>query len=92
MLYWDGTDARLLSDTSMDTMSSQSREIPRAQDEEFAHLRLEGMGTLGDTLASYEGEVINVFGGIPGEEVEGRILRYRRRRRRREQVLSLIHI
>ena len=74
----------------MDTMSSQSREIPRAQDEEFAHLRLEGMGTLGDTLASYEGEVINVFGGIPGEEVEGRILRYRRRRRRREQVSAIV--
>ena len=75
----------------MNTMSSsQTKERPVARDEEFARLRLEEMRTLGDTLATYDGEVINVFGGIPGEEVEGRIIRYRRRRRRREQVSAIV--
>ena len=62
-----------------------SSEVSRQVDEsppEKAQLTLEEMGPLGDTLAQFEGERINVFGGIPGEEVVARIVRYRRGRRR----------
>ena len=38
-------------------------------------------GTLGDTVAEFEGREISVFGGIPGERVVCRIVRYRRRRK-----------
>ncbi len=48
---------------------------------EHARLTLEGMGTDGDTVAHLNGDVVNVFGGIPGEDVIARIVRYRRRRR-----------
>ena len=48
---------------------------------EIAHLDLYAWGDLGDTLAQFEDDVINVFGGIPGERVKARIIRYRRRRR-----------
>ena len=48
---------------------------------ETAELLLEDIGELGDTLAVFEGKYINVFGGIPGEKVLCRIVRYRRRRR-----------
>ena len=48
---------------------------------EIATLRLHAWGELGDTLAHFEDGVINVFGGIPGERVKARIIRYRRRRR-----------
>ena len=48
---------------------------------ELAQLVLEGMGTLGDTIAHLDGEPVNVFGGIPGEEVMAEIFRYRRRRK-----------
>ena len=57
-------------------------------EEEYARLTLGGMGPMGDTLASYQGEQINVFGGIPGEQVVARIVRYRRRRRR--QVSAVV--
>ena len=49
---------------------------------ETAQLYLHAWGSLGDTLAHFEDGVINVFGGICGERVEARIVRYRRRRRR----------
>ena len=53
------------------------------QTEARAQLTLmDEIGALGDCLAAFEGETINVFGGIPGEEVIARIVRYRRRRRR----------
>ena len=48
---------------------------------EVADLHLHAWGGLGDTLAHFEDRVINVFGGIPGERVKARIVRYRRRRR-----------
>ncbi len=48
---------------------------------EYATLTLDEMGPLGDTIAQFEGEPINVFGGIVGEEVVARIVRYRRRRK-----------
>ena len=48
---------------------------------ETAKLHLHDWGDLGDTLAHFEDGIINVFGGIPGERVEARIIRYRRRRR-----------
>ena len=50
-------------------------------EEEYAHLTLDCMGPMGDSLARYDGGVVNVFGGIPGEDVIARIYRYRRRRR-----------
>ena len=49
---------------------------------ETAQLYLHAWGSLGDTLADFEDGGINVFGGICGERVEARIVRYRRRRRR----------
>ena len=56
---------------------------PNHQGDELAQLTLlDEIGPLGDCLAAFEGETINVFGGIPGEEVIARIVRYRRRRRR----------
>ena len=48
---------------------------------ETARLTLERFGTLGDTVAEFEGQEISVFGGIPGEQVVCRIVRYRRRRK-----------
>ena len=48
---------------------------------EIAELHLHAWGDLGDTLAHFEESEINVFGGIPGERVQARIIRYRRRRR-----------
>ena len=48
---------------------------------EFATLRVDAWGDLGDCLAEFEGGAINVFGAIPGESVRARIVRYRRRRR-----------
>ncbi len=49
---------------------------------EFAPLTLEGMAPLGDCHARFEEQTISVFGGLPGERVVARIVRYRRRRRR----------
>ena len=49
---------------------------------ETTQLYLHAWGSLGDTLAHFEDGAINVFGGICGERVEARIVRYRRRRRR----------
>ncbi len=50
---------------------------------EFAELiLLDEIGPLGDCLADFEAGRINVFGGIPGERVVARIVRYRRRRKR----------
>ena len=50
-------------------------------DQELATLVLDGAAPLGDTHALYDGQRINIFGGIAGEEVVARIIRYRRRRR-----------
>lgn len=49
--------------------------------DEYAELQLESMGTLGDTIARLDGQEVNVFGGIPGEVVRCRLIRYRRRRK-----------
>ena len=57
-----------------------SSSIDATEQQELAHLDLTDWGTLGDTLAQFEDNSINVFGGIPGERVVARILRYRRRR------------
>ena len=54
-------------------------------DQELATLTLDGAAPLGDTYALYDGQRINIFGGIAGEEVVVRIIRYRRRRR---QIVS----
>ena len=52
------------------------------EEPELATLDLEEMGPLGDTMAPFEDGRVNVFGGIPGETVIARIVRYRRRRKR----------
>ena len=67
-------------------MNATSDALRARRGEDFNHetaeLRLYDWGQLGDTLAHFEDSVINVFGGIPGERVQARIVRYRRRRRR----------
>ena len=70
---------------SVNRVSSQATPKTETPPQELAHLTLEGMGPLGDTLAHYEGEQINVFGGIPGEDVVGLIVRPRPRRRGRSK-------
>ena len=63
----------------MATVEQARRTEP--QQDEFATLRLQRMGTLGDTVSTLEDEEVNVFGGIVGEEVVARIVRYRRRKK-----------
>ena len=65
------------------TQPTQTLEdIPaESSDYETALLTLDRFGTLGDTVAEFEGREISVFGGIPGERVVCRIVRYRRRRK-----------
>ena len=70
-----GTDNRVES-------ASQILQGSTDQEQEYARLALEGMEPMGDTRALYNGETVNVFGGIPGEEVVARIVRHRGRRRR----------
>ena len=48
---------------------------------ETAELHLLAMGPSGDTAADFDGQSINVFGGIPGERVLARIYRFRRRKK-----------
>ncbi len=54
---------------------------------EFAELVLGELDELGDTAAEFEGQTINVAGGIPGEWVVARIFRYRRRRQQRVSAI-----
>lgn len=56
------------------------RSIKDSVENDHTQLFLEKIGTLGDTTAKLDGETINVFGGIPGEKVIARVLRYRRKR------------
>ena len=65
------------------TQAAQALEeaSDRGPDCETATLTLDRFGTLGDTVAAFEGREISVFGGIPGERVVCRIVRYRRRRK-----------
>ena len=58
------------------SMSEHKADKPQ----ETAALDLHAWGSLGDTLARFEGADINVFGGIVGERVLANIVRYRRRR------------
>ena len=48
---------------------------------EMARLYLMRMAVTGDVEGEFEGRAINVFGGIPGEIVDAKIYRYRRRKR-----------
>ena len=59
----------------------RTKTQPVERPDGYATLTLDEMGPLGDTIAQFEGEPINVFGGIVGEEVVARIVRYRRRRK-----------
>ena len=59
--------------------------------EEFAEFVLLGVAPSGDATAEFEGGVIEVFGGIPGERVVVRIHRRRYgRRRRREHTAGIV--
>ena len=60
----------------------ESPEKDAVEEVEIARLHLEKMGPLGDTLGRLDGEQVNVFGGIVGEEVLARVVRYRRRKKR----------
>lgn len=51
----------------------------QVQQQEVLRLTLEGMGDLGECTATYQGQRVFAFGGIPGEEVEVEVLRRRRR-------------
>ena len=62
-------------------MTRRHRKNYRDAPPEFAELALGPLDELGDVTAEFEGRVINVAGGIPGERVVARIHRYRRRRR-----------
>lgn len=55
--------------------------MKQTQSIEEATITLQKWGPLGDVIASFEGERINVFGGIPGETVIAEIVRYKRRRK-----------
>ncbi|MCH7801346.1 MAG: 23S rRNA (uracil(1939)-C(5))-methyltransferase RlmD, partial [Chloroflexi bacterium] len=63
-------------------MTTQSTTKPNEREVELVELELIQMGSLGDTVAEFEGQTINVFGGIEGERVVARIYRYRRRKKR----------
>ena len=63
--------------------TTRSRKPRVEREPEFAELFLGEIDELGDTAALFEGEFINVAGGMPGEHVIARIYRYRRRRKNR---------
>ena len=73
-------------------MTVRARRENLEQRDESATLHLDSWGELGDTLAEFEDSTINVFGGIPGEVVVARILRYQRRRQSyvSAQVLQVV--
>lgn len=63
-------------------MATIPQLTPKQSDsQETARLVLLRMGSLGDCVASFEDQEINVFGGIPGEEVIASIIRFKRRRK-----------
>ena len=63
--------------TTEKTEQAATDEAP----EELAELVLGELATSGDATAEFEGDRIEVFGGIPGERVVVRIHRYRKRKR-----------
>ena len=67
-------------DIPLETSPTDRHENRGPDRPEHAELVLDRMGDLGDTIADLDGEQVNVFGGIPGERVLARIVRYRRRR------------
>ena len=71
-------------------MTAQIQIGEPEQAPELASFTLGDMGPQGDTLAYLDGEQISVFGGIPGEEVVARVLRYRPRRRRNRRVWAVV--
>ena len=69
---------RMQSKTEASRAAQSYEKVP-----EFAQLDLGEFDEIGDATACFEGKVINVAGGIPGERVVARIHRYRRRRQDR---------
>ena len=63
--------------------TTRSRKAVPEREPEFAELVLGDFDELGDTTAEFEGQTINVAGGMPGERAIVRIYRYRRRRKNR---------
>ena len=78
-IRWDRADRPGAACAIFAAMDDRKSKDSADREPESARLTLEDMGPLGDTSASYDGETINVFGGIPGEEVLARIVRYQRR-------------
>ena len=78
-----------MADQLTETTSRARRRSANNDDPpEYAILDLHDWGELGDTLARFEDGVIRVFGGIPGERVKARIIRYRRRRRQHISAIT----
>ncbi len=76
-------DAAERMTTATPTARKRRRRPPRpVEPPEYAELRLGELDQLGDATAEFEGGVINVAGGLPGERVLARVYRYRRRKRR----------
>ena len=75
----------LTKESSKQTRRSRKPRLER--EPEFARLVLGEIDELGDTKAEFEGEFINVAGGMPGEHVIARIYRYRRRRQNRVSAI-----
>ncbi len=65
----------------VNTRSNDAKNDTKAGDAEYTELLLGPFDDLGDTTAEFEGNIINIAGGIPGERVVARIHRFRRRRR-----------
>ena len=78
----DSSDAWILNPNQKATRLNAA-PAPNPPPPETAVLRLDVWGGLGDALADFEGARVNVFGGIVGERVRARIVRYRRRRQQR---------
>ena len=70
----------MVSEAETRRRSARQKGQPELEPE-FAELVLGPLDELGDTMAEFEGQCINVAGGIPGERVIARIHRYRRRRK-----------
>ena len=62
-------------------MNNNGFENHNSSTEELSRLTLNQMGNQGDTLSVLNDIEVNVFGGIPGEEVIAKIFRYKRRKK-----------
>ena len=61
------------------TQTGTAAPQPRLQRGDIVELELHAWGRLGEAMASFAGEAIFVFGGIPGERVRAEIVAVRRK-------------